>query len=85
MRPQNRELVNGLPPQTRRQVAILRERFGEMLNYAGRVKRRMERLGFPPNDAFYRETCRAADALQGLFMAAHYASCKTGVARPPKE
>jgi hypothetical protein len=70
---------------TAEQAAVLRERFGEMLNYAGRVRRRMERPGFPHNDRLYRETCRAADALQGLFMAAHYASCKTGVARPPKE
>jgi hypothetical protein len=51
---------------TTEQAAILRERFGEMLNYAGRVKRRKERLGFPHNDPVYRETSRAADAIHPL-------------------
>ena len=45
----------------------------------------MERLGFPHTDPLYMETCRAFNALQGLHMAAHYASCKSGVARSPKE
>jgi hypothetical protein len=70
---------------THAQAAILRERFGAMLNYTGRVKRPMERLRFPHDDHLYREVSPAADALQGAFMAAHYASRKSGVARPPKE
>jgi hypothetical protein len=70
---------------TTEQAEALRERFGRMLNYAGRVKRRMERLGFPHNDPLYRETLRACDALQGLHMAAHYASCKSGVGKSQRE
>jgi hypothetical protein len=51
------------------------------LAYVGRLRRRMELLGFPPNDPLYVAASRAHDALQELHVRAHYCSCTSGVAR----
>lgn len=49
------------------------------LAYVGRLRRRMEVLGFPPDDPLYRAASRAHDALQELHVRAHYCSCTSGV------
>jgi hypothetical protein len=51
------------------------------LNWLGRVRRRMEQQGFPPDDELYRACSRAWDAMQELHVRAHYASCTSGVGR----
>jgi len=56
------------------------------LAYLGRLRRRMELLGFPPDDPLYRSTSAAHDALQELHVRAHYCSVPSGVgvsANPP--
>lgn len=70
-----------LSPEQARQV---NEVAGRQLRYVNRLVRRMEQLRFPPDDALLRAALRAQDALQGLTMAAHYASCKHDVGRLPK-
>jgi hypothetical protein len=49
------------------------------LSFVGRLRRRMELLGFPPDDPLYRSTSDAHDALQELHVRAHYCSCTSGV------
>jgi len=49
------------------------------LSYIGRLRRRMELLGFPPDDPLYRSASEAHDALQELHVRAHYCSCTSGV------
>jgi len=44
----------------------------------------MDRLGFPPQDPLWRAAVQARHALQGLHVAAHYASCTSGVGRAPR-
>ena len=51
------------------------------LAYVGRLRRRMELLGFPPDDPLYVAASRAHDALQELHVRAHYCSCESGVSR----
>jgi hypothetical protein len=55
------------------------------LRYLFKMKQRMERTGFPPNDDLYRQTVAAYDAAQSLTMTLHYLSCKSGVGRAPRE
>ena len=66
------------PEQADRLGAAIRR----YLDYVGRVRRRMEQLGFPPDDSLYRAASRAHDALQELHVRAHYCSCTSGVAKP---
>lgn len=55
------------------------------LGYLGRLRRRMEVLGFPPTDPLYLDTRRAQEALQDLHVRAHYLSCPQGVGIRPTE
>jgi len=45
----------------------------------GKLRQRMEALGFPPDDRLYRSVCRTFDALHELHVLAHYRSCTSGV------
>jgi hypothetical protein len=56
-----------------------------LANYLSRVVRRMERTGFPPNDPLFKSARRAYDAVCSFCVDLHYLSCKSGVARPPRE
>ncbi|MBC8105803.1 MAG: hypothetical protein H7Z14_04365 [Anaerolineae bacterium] len=49
------------------------------LAYVGRLRRRMELLGFPPDDVLYRAASKAHDGLQELHVRAHYCSVPSGV------
>ena len=51
------------------------------LAHVGRLRRRMEVLGFPPTDTLYVAASRAHDALQELHVRAHYCSCTSGVGK----
>jgi hypothetical protein len=63
------------PEQAMRLCQTLRR----SLAHLGRLRRRMELLGFPPDDPLYRSTSKAHDALQELHVRAHYCSCPSGV------
>jgi hypothetical protein len=44
----------------------------------------MTRLDFSTDDALWLAGVRARNAAQDLFVACHYAGCKSGVGRPAK-
>jgi hypothetical protein len=54
------------------------------LNYLLRLRQRMEKTGFPPNDPYYQHVCRAYDSMQTLVNQTHYLTCN-GVGRPCSE
>lgn len=54
------------------------------INYLFRLRKRMEEVGFPPNDKFYLLVCKAYDAMQQLSVEVHYLSCD-GVGNPTKK
>jgi hypothetical protein len=64
------------------QAARLCKQVRRSLEYLGRLRRRMELLGFPPEDSLYRAASRAHDAMQELHVRAHYCCCTSGVAKP---
>jgi hypothetical protein len=51
-------------------------------NYLVRLRRRMEQIGFPPDDDLYRHVCAAHDAVNQLRMKTHYMAC-SGAGAPP--
>jgi hypothetical protein len=67
------------------QAEAMRDRLRLYSNYLHRLRRRMDRRGFPLNDELLLATDRAYDEARGLVMALHYASCKSGVGRSPKD
>lgn len=70
---------NGPAP---RSAERLRGQIARHLRYLNRLCERMNRLGFPPDDPLYVAAERARTAIQGLHVAAHYASCEHGVGEP---
>jgi hypothetical protein len=70
---------------TTEQARKMHQSLFRLANYLSRVVRRMEQTGFPPDDHLYQTTKRAYDAVCTLCMELHYLSCKSGVARPPKD
>ena len=69
---------------TTEQAERLNRQAAAMLRYLNRLCDRMHRLHFPLDDPLRREATRARDAMQGLFVMTHYASCEHGVGRPEK-
>ena len=57
---------------------------GRHLNYLSRLRTRMERRGFSPDDPLMRDVSEAWKATQGLRVRLHYLSCASGVGRPPR-
>ena len=66
---------------TTAQTARLRQLVARNLRFLSRLCGRMARLGFPPADPLYRAALNARNAVQGLHVESHYASCKGGVGR----
>jgi len=62
----------------RQQIEQLRRQVATKLHYVGRLTRRMERLGFPPDDELYVAALRAHAGLLDLHVAIHYCGCDTG-------
>ena len=58
------------------QAVVLRQ-----LRFLGKVRTRMEQLGFPPNDKLYVLTTNAFNAVHALNVELHYMSVKSGVGR----
>ena len=50
-----------------------------LVNYLGRMVKRMERAGFPPNDSLFNSARRAYDDVRSLTVELHYLSCKSGL------
>jgi len=57
------------------QAAAMQERIRDAMLYVGSLRERMDRRGWDPNDRLYQQTMKAYDALHGLHMWLHYASC----------
>lgn len=70
---------------TIQQARTLTESLRRPLNYLGKLRRRMELTGFPPNDPLYQATTRAFNAMQELHVRTHYLSCEGGVGRTPRQ
>jgi hypothetical protein len=51
------------------------------LDYLLRLRERMEKKRFPPEDPYYHDVCRAYDSMQTLVNQTHYLTC-SGVGRP---
>jgi hypothetical protein len=64
--------------------AVYRALVGGM-NYLLRLRTRMEKTGFLPNDRLYQMVCKAYDAMHRLSVDLHYRSCKSGVGRPSRD
>lgn len=64
------------------QAQRLCEAIRPSLAYVVRLRRRMEQLGFPPDDVLYRAAARAHDAMQELHVRAHYCACPLRTSRP---
>ena len=63
------------------QAAKIHEALFPGLNYLLRLRRRLEKVGFPPDDNLYLHVCAAYAATYRLSMKAHYLSC-SGVGPP---
>lgn len=55
------------------------------LHFLGRLRQRMERLGFRPDDRLYLATTDAYNAVHALHVECHYLTCRGGVGRPQRE
>jgi hypothetical protein len=60
---------------TREQARALKNKLTPMLGYLNRLKKRMARRGFLPNDPLLVDVCRAEDAMHRLHVAVHYLGC----------
>ena len=56
-----------------------------LANYLSRMVKRMERVGFPPDDPLMKSARRAYDSVCSLCVDLHYLACKSGVGRTTAE
>jgi len=56
-----------------------------LANYLVRLRSRMEKVGFLPDDPVFLLVAKAQDAVQHLRVELHYRSCRSGVGRPESE
>jgi hypothetical protein len=65
---------------TAAQADALAIKLQPMLGYLNRLLKRMEQIGFPPDDRLLKFTVEARNAMHELTVAVHYESCpgKTG-------
>ena len=70
---------------TREQARALKNKLAPMLNYLGRLKKRMTCKGFPPDDPLLQATCKAEEAMHALSVGVHYLSCEGGVGREQRQ
>ena len=68
-------------PVTRSQATDINKALFPKLNYIFRLRARMQKVGFPPDDPLFDLVCKAYDALHRLHIETHYLSCN-GVGRP---
>ena len=68
---------------TRAQARALKNKLQPMLGYLNRLKQRMRRRGFMPDDRLLTAVCRAEDAVHALHVEIHYLTCADKVGRAP--
>jgi hypothetical protein len=66
---------------TREQARALKNKLQPMLGYLNRLKKRMQRKGFPTDDRLLISACRAEDAMHALAVEVHYLTCSDSVGR----
>ena len=70
---------------TRQQAEALARKLQPKIAYVVRVRERMDRVGFTPQDRLYQLLRKAEDALRHLAAELHYVSCASGVGQPPAD
>ena len=70
---------------TKEQARCMGAVVGRHLNYLGRLRDRMQRVGFPHDDELVVAVTRAWEATHTLSVRLHYASCDHGVGKPPRQ
>lgn len=66
---------------TNDQIAALARIVRRDLRFLGKLRARMEQLGFTPGDRLYQVTTAAYNALHAMSVELHYMGCGSGVAR----
>jgi len=69
---------------TRSQAKKVNAAIFPKLNYLDRLRKRMQKVGFPHDDPLWVLVEKAYYAMQRLYMETHYLSCN-GVGRLPRE
>ena len=67
------------PILTKEQLRKLFDQVGDHVVYFDRMIKRMNARGFSGEDELFKLACKCKDACLFLRMAAHYASCDSGV------
>jgi hypothetical protein len=71
-----------MPPDvTREQNDALMAQLRPMRPYLGRLQKRMEKVGFLPDDQSLKLVTQARDAMHDLSVDLHYESCRHQVGR----
>jgi hypothetical protein len=70
---------------SKHQATILRDNISRSLGYLSRLRERMERTHFPPDDELLVLVKNAQDAVQRLWVDLHYRSCDGQVGRRKKQ
>ena len=70
---------------TTAQAEQMRDVIWRHVRYLERLRTRMERRKFPPNDELYVAASKTYDKARELVMRLHYVSCGHGVGESPKE
>lgn len=68
---------------TKSQAKVISEALFPGTNYLVRLKKKMEKVGFPHDDKLYLLVCNAYDAALELGNEVHYLGCD-GVGRPKR-
>lgn len=69
---------------TRSQAKTVSEGLFPGMNYLFRLRERMQKVGFPPEDKLFKMVCAAYDGMHRLSVEVHYLSCN-GVGEPDKK
>jgi hypothetical protein len=67
------------------QIANLQKSVAPMLTYLHKLRDRMQRASFLPQDPLYQVVEKAYDAVQALTVKLHYLGCDHGTGNPPRE
>jgi hypothetical protein len=67
---------------TKNQARALKNKLQPMLGYLNRLKHRMVRKGFPPDDPLLLAARKAEDAMHALHVETHYLACGDVTGRP---
>jgi len=66
------------------QAQAINKIIGQHLRYLGKLRSRMDQVGFPGNDPLYFDVCRAIDMSQALRVRLHYLPRSSGVGMPQR-